>query len=74
MALSHEHVELKILAEIEIYIHIRAELLCPLCYEIPCSCSIFKNITYENIYYFIWFVDRYIDLALNTLLHSDLDP
>ena len=36
MALSHEHVGPKILAENEIYILTRAELLCPLCYEIPC--------------------------------------
>ena len=36
MSLSHEHVGSKILAEIEIYILTRAELLCPLCYEIPC--------------------------------------
>ena len=36
MPLSHEHIESKILAEIKIYIHTRAELICPLCYEIPC--------------------------------------
>ena len=36
MPLSHEHVGSKILAEIKIYILTRAELLCPLCYEIPC--------------------------------------
>ena len=37
MGLSHEHVGPKILAKIKIYILTRAELLCPLCYEIPCS-------------------------------------
>ena len=36
MALSHEHIGLKISAEIKIYIHSRAKLLCPLCHEIPC--------------------------------------
>ena len=39
MPLSHEHLGSKILAEIEIYILTRAELLCPLCYEIPCNKS-----------------------------------
>ena len=37
MPLSHEHIGSKILAEIEIYSLTKAELLCPLCYEIPCS-------------------------------------
>ena len=37
MALSHEHLGSKTLAEIDIYILTRAELLCPHCYEIPCS-------------------------------------
>jgi hypothetical protein len=37
MPLSHEQVGTKILAEIKIYILLRAELLCPLCYEIPCN-------------------------------------
>ena len=36
MGLSHEHVGPKILATIKIYILTRAELLCRLCYEIPC--------------------------------------
>ena len=36
MALFDKHVELKILAKIKIYILTRAELLCSLCYEIPC--------------------------------------
>ena len=35
MGLSHEHVGPKILAKIKIYILTRAELLFPLCYEIP---------------------------------------
>ena len=37
MSLSHEHVWLKILAKIKICNPTRAELLFPLCYEIPCS-------------------------------------
>jgi hypothetical protein len=40
MALSHEHAGPKILAKIKIYILTRAELLCHLCYEIPCICPI----------------------------------
>ena len=36
MSLSHEHLRSKILAKIKIYILSRAELLCSLCYEIPC--------------------------------------
>jgi hypothetical protein len=36
MGLSHEHVGPKILAKIKIYLLTRAELLFPLCYEIPC--------------------------------------
>jgi hypothetical protein len=37
MALSPEHVEPKILADIKVYILTRAELLCSLCFEIPCK-------------------------------------
>ena len=37
MSLSHEHLRSKILAKIKIYILSRAELLCSLCYEIPCK-------------------------------------
>ena len=40
MALSNEHVGPKTLAKIKIYILTRAELLCLLCYEIPCIYSI----------------------------------
>ena len=36
MALSHEHVGIKILAKIRIYILSRAKLLCSVCHEIPC--------------------------------------
>ena len=36
MSLSHEHVGPKILGKIKIYVLTRAELLFPLCYEIPC--------------------------------------
>ena len=37
MPLSHEPAGSKILAEIEIYSLTRAELICSLCYEIPCK-------------------------------------
>ena len=40
MPLSHEPAGSKILAEIEIYSLTRAELICSLCYEIPCSSDI----------------------------------
>ena len=36
MGLTNENVGPKILAKIKIYVLIRAELLFPLCYEIPC--------------------------------------
>ena len=36
MGLSHGQVGHKILAKIKIYTLTRAELLCSLCYEIPC--------------------------------------
>ena len=36
MSLSHEHVGPKILGKIKMYVLTRAELLFPLCYEIPC--------------------------------------
>ena len=38
MALSHDHVEIKILAKIKIYILTRVKSLCSLCHEIPCTC------------------------------------
>ena len=37
MSLSHEYVGPKILGKIKIYVLTRAELLFPLCYEIPCT-------------------------------------
>ena len=37
MGLSHEHVGPNILAKIKIYVLTRAELLFPLCYEVPCN-------------------------------------
>ena len=37
MSLSHEDIQSKTSVKIEIYILTRAELLCPLCYEIPCT-------------------------------------
>ena len=44
MPLSHEHLKPKILAKIKIYILTRAELLCSLCYEIPCTLKFPKPI------------------------------
>ena len=37
MGLSHEHLGPKLLAKFKIDTLTRAELLCPLCYEIPCT-------------------------------------
>ena len=37
MGLTNENVGPKILAKIKIYVLTRAELLFPLCYEIPCT-------------------------------------
>ena len=42
MSLSHEHVGPKILRKIKMYVLTRAELLFPLCYEIPCRTSIIQ--------------------------------
>ena len=39
MTLSHKDIQPKTSAKIEIYILTRADLLCPLFYEIPCSKS-----------------------------------
>ena len=39
MALSHELVGPKTAANIKVYILTRSELLCSLCYEIPCILS-----------------------------------
>ena len=36
MSISHEHAGPKISAKIKIYFLTRVELLCSLCYEIPC--------------------------------------
>ena len=44
MPLSHEHVESKIPAKIQIYILTRAELLITLCYEIPCTIHLTWNV------------------------------
>ena len=43
MSLSHEHVGPKILGKIKMYVLTRAELLFPLCYEIPCTPTIFRQ-------------------------------
>ena len=37
MSLSHEHIQPKTSAKIEIYTLSRAELLCSICYKIPCT-------------------------------------
>ena len=42
MCLTNEHVGPKILAKIKIYVLTRAELLIPLCYEIPCILESFN--------------------------------
>ena len=45
MGLTNENVGPKILAKIKIYVLTRAELLFPLCYEIPCRLGQkYKNI------------------------------
>ena len=43
MPLSHEHVGSQQIEEIKIYSLTRAELLCSLCYEIPCSSNIVRR-------------------------------
>ena len=48
MGISHEHVGPKISAKIKIYILTRAELLCSLCYEIPCSSFQNNNVQWKN--------------------------
>ena len=45
MSLSHKHVGIKMLAKIKIYTLTRAELLFPLCYEIPCNVPGYKEAT-----------------------------
>ena len=51
MHLSLAQVGPKILAKIEIYILTRAELLCPLCYEMPCTCTPIICIVKLNVIY-----------------------
>ena len=49
MSLSHEHVGPKILGKIKVSVLSRAELLFPLCYEIPCSkVEFFRSFFWEN--------------------------
>ena len=43
MFLSHEHIQPKTSAKIKIYTLTRAELLCLLCYEIPCRYDSFTK-------------------------------
>ena len=65
MSISHEYAEPKISAKIKIYVLTRAELLCSLCYEIPCSvicnhgrdvnerllCPVERQISIYQLYY-----------------------
>ena len=50
MSLSHEHVGPKILGKIKIYVLTRAELLFPLCYEIPCITHHSNTAAYADSY------------------------
>ena len=43
MCLSHEHLGHKILAKVKIYNLTKAELLFPLCHEIPCGLKTFYS-------------------------------
>ena len=43
MGLTNEHVGLRILAKIKIYVLTRAELLITICYEIPYNVLFFKD-------------------------------
>ena len=56
MSLSHKHVGSKISAKIEIYILTRAELLCPLCYEMPCTTTarLYSNYLHCKIERHLW--------------------
>ena len=61
MSLSHEHVGPKILGKIKIYVLTRAELLFPLCYEIPCSfvnfsCKLYNHKQIANVDLVLLFV------------------
>ena len=49
MGLTNEQVGLKILAKIKIYVLIRAELLFPLCYEIPCIIKTFDSQKFKSL-------------------------
>jgi hypothetical protein len=44
MGLSHEHIGPKILTKTKIYLLTRAELLFPLCHEIPCIYHLFRSV------------------------------
>ena len=48
MSLSLEHVGPKIQEKIKIYVLTRAELLFPLCYEIPCIRHVFVRVLEES--------------------------
>ena len=64
MGLSHEHVEPQVLANIKLYILTRAELLFPLCYEIPCRIlNIRKVLIGLNIKFFKFFWQPNTDLT-----------
>ena len=74
MGLSHEHVGPKILAKIKIYMLTRAELLCALCYEIPCIFLVLATPqlgTYQQPYTHTWRMHAYdtvVDIKPNLAL------
>ena len=47
MSLTNEHVGPMILAKIKIYVFTRAELLFQVCYETPCTRTIYTGTTLE---------------------------
>ena len=67
MSLSHEHIGLKILAKIKIYIPTRAELLFPLCYEIPCTIVVYYQICTisKKQYIYVQEISREIKRSFN---------
>ena len=69
MSLSHEHVGPKILGKIKIYVLTRAELLFPLCYEIPCN-TLCLTATYNYIGLFIFAYGKMMDCQKQVLKNS----
>ena len=54
MVLSHEDVGLEILAKIKIHLLTRAELLCSLCYEIPCTTYLISVLLNQDCYIYLY--------------------